>query len=258
MTLLREEMAVGLKQTPSAKERLIVALDVETHGEALELFNALKDFAGMFKIGSQLFTAAGPKVVREIVAAGGRVFLDLKFHDIPNTVARAGVEAARLGVSIFNVHASGGSEMMRRTIAEVHEASQREDLTRPAIIAVTVLTSADRATLGEVGLSSTVDEQVERLARLAAESGMDGVVASPHEVRRVRDAVRRAGFLVVTPGVRPGGAEAHDQKRIMTPAEAMRAGADYLVIGRAILQALDPARAAQKIIDEMEAAESKN
>jgi orotidine-5'-phosphate decarboxylase len=257
LILLQKETAVELRQTPSVKEKLIVALDVETHGAALELFTALKDYAGMFKIGSQLFTAAGPQVVREIVKAGGRVFLDLKFHDIPNTVARAGVEAVRLGVSIFNVHASGGSEMMRRTVSQVHEASQRENLSRPSIIAVTALTSADAAALNEVGFSSTVDQQVERLARLAASSGMDGVVASPHEVRLVRAAVEREDFLVVTPGVRPGGTEAHDQKRIMTPSDAVSAGADYLVIGRAILQARDPARAAQKILDEMEAAASK-
>lgn len=241
----------------SARDRLIVALDVETAGKALEIVAALKDYAGMFKIGSQLFTAAGPGVVREMIAAGARIFLDLKFHDIPNTVARAGVEAARLGISIFNVHAVGGSEMMRRTVAEVHEASLRENLTCPSIIAVTALTSADGQALSQVGFSSGVEEQVGRLARLAAECGMDGVVASPHEVSLVRAAARqaeRADFLVVTPGVRPRGVEHGDQKRVMTPGEAILAGSSYLVIGRPILEAADMTRAAEQIISEIEEA----
>jgi orotidine-5'-phosphate decarboxylase len=238
----------------SAKDRLIIALDVETPAEARMIFAALKDYAGMFKIGSQLFTAAGPAIVREIIKGGARVFLDLKFHDIPNTVARAGVEAARLGVSIFNVHAMGGREMMRRTVSEVQEASAHEDFPRPAIIAVTALTSADASTLAETGLSSSVEQQVENLARMAAECCMDGVVASPREVSIVRAAVERTDFLVVTPGVRPAGAGHGDQKRVMTPGEAIRAGADYLVIGRPILQAPDMARAAEKIIDEIKTA----
>ena len=235
----------------SANNKLIVALDVETTGEARELFQALRDVAGMFKIGSQLFTAAGPGIVREIVGAGGRVFLDLKFHDIPNTVAAAGVEAARLGVSIFNIHALGGSEMMRRTAEAVAETAQRESIRRPSIIAVTVLTSADSATLAEVGISTDMEAQVSRLARLAAECGLDGVVASPHEVALVREVVKPQDFLIVTPGVRPSGSTADDQKRVMTPAEAVRAGADYLVVGRAILRAHDPVRAARKIVEEM-------
>jgi len=242
----------------SAKDRLIVALDVETARRALEVFHALKNVAGMFKVGSQLFTAEGPGVVREIVAGGGRVFLDLKFHDIPNTVAAAGAEAARLGVSIFNVHACGGSEMMRRTAEAVSEAAEREGLARPVVIAVTVLTSADDHVLSEVGFSSGATEQVGRLARLAAASGMDGVVASPLEVKLIRETVSRRDFVVVTPGVRPAGSERGDQRRVMTPAEAVRAGADYLVVGRPILGAPDPARAAQEIIDEMETATKAN
>ena len=248
------EQAVLNTSSNSAKDRLIIALDVESHGEALALFQALRDHAGMFKIGSQLFTAAGPQVVREIVEAGGRVFLDLKFHDIPNTVAAAGVEAARLGVSIFNVHAAGGSEMMKRTVEAVHDMCARESRERPRVIAVTVLTSADRETLGEVGCYATPAEQVRRLASLAEACGMDGVVASPHEVGLVREAVERDGFLIVTPGVRPGGSLRDDQKRVMTPAEAVRAGADYLVVGRAILQARNPASAARLIVQEMESA----
>ncbi len=238
----------------SAKDRLIVALDVETARRALEVFQALKGVAGMFKVGSQLFTAEGPGVVREIVGAGGRVFLDLKFHDIPNTVAAAGAEAARLGVSIFNVHACGGGEMMRRTADAVTEAAAREGLARPVVIAVTVLTSADDSVLAEAGFSSNAAEQVGRLARLAEVSGMDGVVASPQEVGLIRETVGRRDFVVVTPGVRPAGSERGDQRRVMTPAEAVRAGADYLVVGRPILGAPDPARAAQEIVEEMETA----
>ena len=238
----------------SANNSLIVALDVETAAEARELFRALKDVAGMFKIGSQLFTAAGPGLVREIVAAGGRIFLDLKFHDIPNTVAAAGVEATRLGVSIFNVHALGGGEMMRRTAEAVAETARREGIERPSVIAVTVLTSADSATLAEVGIEREAEEQVGRLARLAAQCGLDGVVASPHEVALIRRGVKSPGFLIVTPGVRPSGSAPDDQKRVMTPAEAVRAGADYLVVGRAILKAPDPARAARQISEEMDKA----
>ncbi|HKC66511.1 MAG TPA: orotidine-5'-phosphate decarboxylase [Pyrinomonadaceae bacterium] len=240
----------------TAKDRLIVALDVETAREAFSLFCALRDVAGAFKVGSQLFTSEGPGVVRDIVRAGGRVFLDLKYHDIPNTVAAAGVEATRLGVSIFNVHACGGSEMMRRTASAVAEASEREGIPRPIIIGVTVLTSADDSTLAEAGFTSGAEDQVKRMARLSAESGLDGVVASPHEVKLVRETVGRRDFVVVTPGVRPTGTTHDDQRRVMTPSEAVRAGADYLVVGRAILKATDPVRAAEEIIKEMEQAET--
>jgi orotidine-5'-phosphate decarboxylase len=242
--------------TPATENKLIVALDVETASEALNLFNTLKAVAGMFKIGSQLFTSAGPSVVREIVRAGSSVFLDLKFHDIPNTVAAAGVEATRLGVSIFNIHACGGSEMMRRTADAVTETALREGIPRPHVIGVTVLTSADDSTLAEAGFSSSTVEQVRRLARLASESGLDGVVASPHEVKLVRETVGQRAFVIVTPGVRRSGTAHNDQRRVMTPAEAVRAGADYLVVGRAILKATDPARAAHEIIEEMQRAET--
>jgi orotidine-5'-phosphate decarboxylase len=242
--------------TPATKNRLIVALDVETAREALNLFNALKDVACMFKIGSQLFTSEGPGIVREMVRAGASVFLDLKFHDIPNTVAAAGIEATRLGVSIFNVHACGGSEMMRRTADAVTETALREGITRPHVIGVTVLTSADDSVLAEAGFSSSAVEQAGRLARLASESGLDGVVASPHEVKLVRETVGQRAFVIVTPGVRPSGLAHDDQRRVMTPAEAVHAGADYLVIGRAILKAADPGRAAHEIIEEILRAET--
>ena len=239
-----------------AQDKLIIALDVESHQRALALYEILRDVAGMFKIGSQLFTAAGPGLVREIVGADGKVFLDLKFHDIPNTVAAAGIEAARLGVSIFNVHASGGSEMMRRTAAAVSEVSEREALMRPKVIAVTVLTSMNEGTLAEIGAARRPEEQVTRLSALAATSGMDGVVASPREVAAIRATVARPEFLVVTPGVRPSGGDPGDQRRTMTPAEAVHAGADYLVIGRPIIAAPDPVHAARSIIDEIEALNS--
>ena len=236
----------------TAQEKLIVALDVETADRALALFEALRDVAGMFKIGSQLFTAAGPDIVRQLVARGGRVFLDLKFHDIPNTVAAAGIEATRLGVSMFNVHAAGGSTMMRRTATAVAECAAREGLMAPAVLGVTVLTSSSDAVLEEIGVPENPVEMVTRLAQLAAQSGLDGVVASAREVSLVRDVVTNPGFIVVTPGVRPAGSANDDQARVMSPREAIAAGADYLVVGRPIIDAPDPARAAQQILAEMQ------
>ncbi|HEV2860678.1 MAG TPA: orotidine-5'-phosphate decarboxylase [Pyrinomonadaceae bacterium] len=234
------------------KEKLIVALDVETAREARRVYGELRDAVGMFKVGSQLFTAEGPSLVRELVDDGARVFLDLKFHDIPNTVASAAREAVRLGVSLFNVHACGGGEMMRRAADAVGEEAGRLGVERPRLIAVTVLTSMDAASLEETGYTGpTLEEQVARLARLAADSGLDGVVASPHEIGLVRSTVNSRDFIVVTPGVRPAGSSEDDQKRVMTPAGAVRAGADFIVVGRAILGAPDPVRAAREIVDEM-------
>ena len=235
----------------AANDKLIVALDVETASEARRFVGALRGMVGMFKIGSQLFTATGPAMVREIVNSGARVFLDLKFHDIPNTVAAAGVEVTRLGVSIFNVHAAGGSEMMRRTVDVVAECATAEGRARPLVIAVTVLTSTDAGTLAEVGTGLDPAALVPRLATLAAANGIDGVVASPREVGIIRAAVKQPEFIVVTPGVRPKGSAHSDQKRVSTPGEAIQAGADYIVVGRPILEAPDPAHAAQEIIDEM-------
>jgi orotidine-5'-phosphate decarboxylase len=234
------------------KNKLIVALDVETAHEALGLVSVLRGIAGMFKIGSQLFTAAGPAVVSEIVSSGARVFLDLKYHDIPNTVAAAAVEAARLGVSILNVHAAGGSEMMRRTAQAVAESADAAGQNRPSIIAVTVLTSANEISLAEAGWRCNPDELVRRFSLLAEASGMDGVVASPREVNIIRSTIKKPGFLVVTPGIRPIGSASSDQKRVTTAREAIMAGADYIVVGRPILKANDPARVAQQILDEME------
>ena len=237
--------------------KLIIALDVETADEARKLFSLLGPQAGMFKIGSQLFTAAGPEFVREIVAEGGRVFLDLKFHDIPNTVAAACREVVRLGVSLFNVHAAGGGEMMRRAAEATAEIAVRESLPPPKLIAVTVLTSANAAVLRETGITGELEAQVKMLSELAAASGLDGVVASPHEIAAVRSVVKREGFLIVTPGVRPATSAHDDQKRVMTPGEAVRAGADYLVVGRAILNAPDPQSAARDVVAEMERADGE-
>ena len=234
-----------------SRNKLIVALDVSSAEEARRLVSVLRGVAGMFKIGSRLFAAEGPQLVREIVQKGEQVFLDLKFHDIPNTVAAAGIQATRLGVSIFNVHAVGGLEMMKRTAEAVGEYSVKSGLTRPAVIAVTVLTSASEITLSEIGLSSGPEKLVKRLALLTEAAGLDGVVASPHEVGIVRGAVKRTPFLIVTPGVRPSGVERNDQKRVTTPGEAVLAGSDYLVVGRPILEAVDPVAAARQIVAEM-------
>jgi orotidine-5'-phosphate decarboxylase len=238
----------------NAKDKLIVALDVDTAAQALDLFHALREVVGMFKIGSQLFTAAGPDIVRQIVARGGRVFLDLKFHDIPNTVAAAGVEAARLGVSIFNVHASGGVDMLKRTADAVAENAQREDLAKPKIIAVTLLTSMDQTSLQQIGINDEPSAMVARQARLAADCGLDGVVASPREIQLIRRTISSPDFLIVTPGIRPGNDTKDDQKRTLTAAEAISAGADYLVVGRPILRDEDPVAAAERVVAEIDAA----
>jgi orotidine-5'-phosphate decarboxylase len=185
-----------------------------------------------------------------VQATGADVFLDLKFHDIPNTVAAAGVEAARLGVRMFNVHASGGLAMMERTAADVTRVCRAERLRRPAIVAVTVLTSLEDSDLRQVGVDARVEAQVVRLARLAKKAGLDGVVASPREIGVVRRACGR-DFLVVTPGVRPSGADRHDQKRVLTPGAAIAAGADHVVVSRPVLEAADPAGAARDILADI-------
>lgn len=233
------------------RARLIFALDVASTAEALELVDQLKDEVGMFKVGKQLFLHAGPEVIRQIKERGGDVFLDLKFHDIPRTVAKAGAEATRLGVRMFDLHASGSVAMMRQTIAEVNKVSRTEHLVRPKLLAVTVLTSLNQDDLKKVGFRSGVESQVVRLAKLAREAGMDGVVASPQEVARIRKECGRR-FLIVTPGIRPPKGSLDDQKRVLTPEEAIRAGANYLVVGSPIRDAADPAAAARAIVAAME------
>ncbi len=233
-----------------AKQRLIFALDVDAFEEAERWVGVLHEKVGIFKVGKQLFTRCGPDIVRMIRSRGGDVFLDLKYHDIPNTVAMAGLEAARLGVRIFNVHALGGLEMMKAAATALDRDFPRGTPGRPLLLAVTILTSSSEQTLRDVGIERPVDEMVPRLARLALEAGLDGVVASPREVEAIRKACGR-DFLIVTPGVRPADASLDDQKRVMTPAEAIIAGADYLVIGRPISAAADPMAAAGKILSEM-------
>ncbi|HEV8482406.1 MAG TPA: orotidine-5'-phosphate decarboxylase [Blastocatellia bacterium] len=232
------------------KDRIVVALDVPGRDRALRLVEQLSGLVGMFKIGSQLFTAEGPDLVREIVGAGERVFLDLKFHDIPNTVATAAESAARLGVSIFNVHALGGAEMMR---SAAHAVKDRGILwmTRPAVLGVTVLTSMDESNLAEVGVNTDMNSEVVRLATLARDSGLDGVVASPREIRLIREFVASEGFIILTPGIRPAGTATGDQKRIATPLDAIRDGADFLVIGRAITSSDNPRAVVQRLLEEI-------
>ncbi len=236
-----------------ARNRLIFALDVDCFEDAEKWVKLLHQKVGVFKIGKQLFTRCGPEVVRMVRAEGGEVFLDLKYHDIPNTVAMAGVEACRLGVRMFNVHALGGREMMERLVAEVDAVAPRGDDKRPLLLAVTILTSSTEETLREVGIDRPVSEMVPRLALLAKQAGMDGVVASPKEVGLIREACGD-DFLIVTPGVRPAFASLDDQKRVTTPADAIGAGADFLVIGRPISAAADPVEAADLIIAEIAAA----
>jgi orotidine-5'-phosphate decarboxylase len=235
----------------SMRERLIAALDIDSLDQAQELVRMLAGEVGMFKIGKQLFTHAGPQAVRLIQELGGEIFLDLKFHDIPVTVAKAAIEATRLGVKMFNVHASGSLEMMRVTVKEVERVCRQEKRRRPLMLAVTVLTSLNQEDLKRVGVDGKVADQVVRLALLTKEAGMDGVVASPHEVADIRKACGRR-FVIVTPGIRSADAKRNDQQRVMTPAEAVRAGVDYIVVGRPILEADDPVAAAQSIVAEME------
>jgi orotidine-5'-phosphate decarboxylase len=235
------------------KDRLIVALDVDSLDRAVSLVDALAGQVTRFKIGSQLFTASGPPAVEAVRKRGGEVFLDLKFHDIPNTVDGAAREAVRLGVLMFNVHASGGRTMMRAAAHGAAEAAQTLGVPRPLVIAVTVLTSLDRATLaGELHVASSIEGHVLHLCTLAGEAGLDGTVASPNEIRAIRNAMGPR-WAIVTPGVRPAGGERQDQSRVATPRAAAEAGADYLVVGRPITAAADPARAAAAILEEMHA-----
>lgn len=236
------------------KDKLIVALDVKTPDQALALVNQLRGVAGMFKVGSQLFTAAGPQIVRDIIARDSKVFLDLKFHDIPHQVAGAARAAAELGVSLFTIHASGGAEMIRRAVDAVAEVGDKTG-TRPAVLAISVLTSMDATTLAQIGVSSGTTESVLRLVKLAEDAGVDGVVASPQEIETIRSAVTNPKFLVVTPGIRPAQNESKDQKRVATPAAAISAGASYIVVGRPITGAPDPVAAAHQIVAEMQHAE---
>lgn len=230
-----------------ARERLIVALDVPSAAAAQKIVAAVGDSAFFYKVGKQLFTAEGPAIVRDLVACGRRVFLDLKFHDIPNTVAAAVAAAARLKVSMLTVHASGGSRMLTAaTEAAAASAS------KPMVLGVTVLTSFRDADVQEVGFSGGVLDNVLRLAALARGCGCGGVVTSAKEAAEVRHELG-AGFAIVTPGVRPAGSEAGDQARVVTPAEAIASGASHIVVGRPITSAANPQAAARAIVEEMAA-----
>jgi orotidine-5'-phosphate decarboxylase len=225
-----------------AADKIIVALDVATKEKALELVEELRDEISFFKVGLQLYTAEGPEIVRAVLATGSKVWLDLKLHDIPNTVARAVESASHLGVQMLTIHLSGGSEMIRAATG-----ARTNDI---MILGVTVLTSATEQTLREIGIADTVADQVLRLARLGTQAGIDGVVASPHEIKALRDEFGDK-IKIAVQGIRPSRAEPGDQKRFMTPREALEAGADYIGIGRPITAHRNPQEAVAKILDEL-------
>ena len=229
----------------AARPRLIVALDVPTTTGAAALVDRLEGQCGWFKVGPELFTAAGPAVLEPILRRGHRVFLDLKFHDIPNTVAGAVRSAASLGAQMMTVHAAGGPAMLSAARAALEGI-----VNPPELLAVTVLTSMDPAQLSAIGVPDALGDQVERLTRMALDAGFRGFVCSPQEVARMRALTGPEGVLVI-PGIRPAGAESGDQKRVATPTQALRQGASYLVVGRPITQAPDPASAAEAILKEM-------
>jgi orotidine-5'-phosphate decarboxylase len=234
-----------MKSPPTEpRDRLIVALDFPSAVQALSMAEQLAGTVGYFKIGLQLFTAAGPEIVRAMGATGAKVFLDLKLHDIPNTVAGAVRAADALGVQMLTVHLSGGRAMLEAAVAARTSAMM--------LLGVTVLTSANAETLRETGLADSVDDQVVRLAEIGARAGMDGLVASPHEVTRLRERLGHS-VTIVTPGVRPAWSETNDQKRFMTPRQALECGADYLVIGRPITAQAEPRAAVQRILEEISA-----
>ncbi|MDD4878924.1 MAG: orotidine-5'-phosphate decarboxylase [Candidatus Omnitrophica bacterium] len=235
-----------MPQEIKAAEKLIVALDVKSLAEAKEMVGKLSPDVRIFKVGMGLFTLCGPDAVALVHDSGARVFLDLKFHDIPNTVAHAVRSAAKLGVFMMNIHALGGSEMMMRAVEAARESEKK-----PKLLGVTVLTSMDQSSIGEVGINMKIEDEVVALARLGKDSGLDGVVASPAETSLIRKNLGK-DFIIVTPGIRPAGAEKNDQKRVMTPTDAVRAGADYIVVGRPVIETKDPLAAAKKIIKEME------
>jgi orotidine-5'-phosphate decarboxylase len=236
-------VADSLKNDP--RRKLIVALDVSTAAAAHRIVAAIGESASTYKVGMQLYTAEGPQIVRDLVGSGRRVFLDLKYHDIPNTVATAVQEAARLGVSMLTVHASGSSKMLRAAVDAAHDVNPEL-----AVLGVTILTSMDQDDLDKIGIAGTMQDEVLRLARLALASGCKGIVTSAREAARVRGELGY-DFAIVTPGIRPAGAGHGDQMRVVTPAEAIAAGASHIVVGRPITEAADPAAEARAILQEI-------
>jgi len=231
-------------------KRLIVALDVPDLKSAKHLVKILYPAVEIFKIGSQLFTACGPEVVEMAQKAGGKVFLDLKFHDIPNTVANAASEAAKMGVFMFNIHVSGGAKMMQAAVDAARKTAAIAAKPKPIVLAVTVLTSMDEPELRQMGILRKTEEQVMHMASLAKDAGCDGVVCSVEETANIRKMLGE-DFIIVTPGIRPIGSEISDQKRIATPRQAIEAGSDYIVVGRPIIEAPDPLAVANKMLEEM-------
>jgi orotidine-5'-phosphate decarboxylase len=231
------------------KERMILALDLEHFQEAQKLVKEFRDHVGMFKVGKQLFTHCGTKIIDFIKMNKAKVFLDLKYHDIPNTVSKAGIEAMKLGVDMFNLHASGGLTMMKETRSALLEASKKLVVERPKIIAVTVLTSIDDSELQRLGLNMTAAEWTRKLTLLTKEAGLDGVVASGHDIETIRSLCGKE-FIIVTPGVRIGESK-DDQRRTITPGEAVRKGATYIVLGRTVLASKNPKETLKQIEEEI-------
>ncbi|NLC51395.1 MAG: orotidine-5'-phosphate decarboxylase [Firmicutes bacterium] len=233
------------------RERLIIALDFSRADEALALVDELKDLVSFYKVGMQLFNAEGPGIIERLRKKGVKIFLDLKYHDIPNTVAGAAEVAVRQGVEMFNLHLSGGRKMVETTLARVNKTVEETAMPRPLLLGVTVLTSLDEKTLQEeIGIRRSLKEQVLYLAKMGEAAGLDGVVASPQELGLLRRSLGES-FLIVTPGVRPSWAAPNEQKRITTPEEAIQKGSDYLVVGRPVTKNASPREAAKKIITEM-------
>jgi orotidine-5'-phosphate decarboxylase len=234
------------------KKKVCLALDVDSSEEALRLVSIMKEHVGVFKVGSHLFTKLGPKIIEDVMKLGGEVFLDLKYHDIPNTVANAVRMATRMGAYIVNIHASGGLDMMRAAVEAATSEANDQQIRKPILLAVTVLTSlTDRILSEELRIKHDVLSQVVHLAELAKSAGIDGCVASPKEILAIRKACGN-DFIILTPGIRPAwAAEKDDQRRITTPSEAVNNGADYIVIGRPLINAANPAEAAKKVVEEL-------
>jgi len=240
-------MTANRPEAVDPRGRLIVALDVSSAAAAQKIVAAVGEAASIYKVGMQLYTAEGPKIVRDLVSSGRKVFLDLKFHDIPNTVASAVREAVGLGVYMLTVHGSGGSKMLQAAAEAAKDATGGS----PIVLAVTVLTSMDQSDMNSVGVQGKVADQVVRLARIATQSGCGGVVASVQEAALLRNELG-GDFAIVTPGIRPAGAAVGDQARVATPAEALAAGATHIVVGRPITGVEDPGRAAREVVEEMQ------